>query len=97
VRHSFVLRRFGHAHHTSEVISRDPRVDGRCRDIGMAQQLLNRWERQRLLVKSIGCWIEQRFGKGMMQIMWTQGRRKFCSLAELRNDLTDAPFGQGPR
>src|SRR6266567_8684956 len=32
----------------------------------------------------------------MTQIVWTQGRCKFCCLAELGKDLTDAPFVQGP-
>src|SRR5437868_7874140 len=31
----------------------------------------------------------------MTQIVWTQRRRKLCCLAELGNDLTDAPFVQG--
>ena len=61
----------------------------------MAQQLLNRWEWQRLPIQSIGCWIKRRLGKGMTQIVWTQRRRKLCCLAELRNDFTDAPFVQG--
>ncbi len=87
--------RLASPHHTSEVISRDLRVDGRCRDIGMAQQLLNRREWHRRAIQSIGRRIEQRLGKRMTEIMRTQRRRKFCCLAELGDDLTDAASRQG--
>src|SRR6266513_164878 len=80
---------------SSEVICRDPRIDGRRRDISMAQQLLNRWERHRVAVQPIRHWIEERLSKRMAEIMRAQGRGELCCLTELGNDLPDAAFGQG--
>ncbi len=60
----------------------------------MAQQLLNRWERHRWPVQPIRRRIEERLGKRMTQIMWTQGRSKFCRLTKLGNNLPNAAFGQ---
>src|SRR5712691_1492297 len=60
----------------------------------MAQQLLNGWERHGQTIQSIRRWIEERLGKRMTKIMWTQKRRKLCCLPEFGNDLPNAAFSQ---
>src|SRR5207248_10738007 len=66
----------------------------RRRDISMAQQLLNRWERHRRAVQPIRRRIEERLGKRMAEIVRTQRRSELRCLAELDNDLPDAAFRQ---